>query len=291
MNKLRFLNFDDLFLLQLLLDGSTITATAQRLGLTQPAVTQRVRKIERIFGCRLTQRAGRRVQLTAEGRALCNRASGAISLMGEVATGPTSYVINVGTRPEVGMSWLWPSVTGLRSKLPTVCYHIHFGSGEEILRLLGAGTLDAVLTSAPLTVRGFGAIELAEERYVFVAAPELAKTVRAVEDLREQVLIEHDRSFPFMRYVEAQARATLRYKDVWFLGSSNLMTAALLAGFGVGIIPFYLVQKALEKKQLKAILPRIRIDADHFRIIYRTDRGLDDPVQKLAAALVAKGLR
>lgn len=291
LNKLRFLNFDDLFLLQLLLDGSTITATAQRLGLTQPAVTQRLRKIENIFGCRLMQRAGRRVRLTEEGRALCNRASGAISLMGEVAAGPTSYVINVGTRPEVGMSWLWPSLTTLRAKLPNLCFHMHFGSGEEILRLLGIGTLDAVLTSAPLTVRGFGAIELAEERYTFVAHPDLAKSIRTVEDLKEQVLIEHDRSFPFMRYVEAQARATLRYKDVWFLGSSNAMTTAILGGYGVGIVPAYLVAKSIEKKLLKPILPDIKIEADHFRVIYRTDRGLEEPVQKLAAALIAKGLR
>lgn len=291
MNKLRFLNFDDLFLLQLLLDGSTITATAQRLGLTQPAVTQRLRKIEGIFGCKLMQRAGRRVRLTDEGRALCNRASGAISLMGEVATGPTSQVINVGTRPEVGMSWLWPAVSGLREKLPHLCYHMHFGSGEEILRMLGTGALDAVVTSAPLTVRGYGAIDLAEERYVFVATPELAKGIREIEDLREHILIEHDRSFPFMRYVAAEPRAQLRYKDVWFLGSSNSMTAALLSGFGVGIIPFYLVQKALEKKLLRPILPQIPIDADRFRLIYRSDRGLDDPVEKLSAALIAKGLR
>ena len=291
MNKLRFLNFDDLFLLQLLLDGSTITATAQRLGLTQPAVTQRLRKIEGIFGLKLMQRAGRRVRLTDEGRALCNRAAGAISLMGEVATGPTAQVINVGTRPEVGMSWLFPAVSGLRTKLPHLCFHMHFGSGEEILRMLGIGALDAVVTSAPLTVRGFGAIDLAEEKYVFVGTPELARDVHKIEDLRNHVLIEHDRSFPFMRYVEAGSRAQLRYKDVWFLGSSNSMTAALLAGYGIGIIPLYLVQKALAAKQLKQILPTLHIDSDHFRLIYRTDRGLDEPVEKLSHALIAKGLR
>jgi DNA-binding transcriptional LysR family regulator len=274
-----------------LLDGSTITSTAQRLGLTQPAVTQRLRKIEGIFGLKLMQRTGRRVRLTDDGRALCNRAAGAISLMGEVATGPTSQVINVGTRPEVGMSWLFPAVTELRRKLAHLCYHMHFGSGEEILRMLGTGALDGVVTSAPLTVKNFGAIDLAEEKYVFVAVPELAKKIHAIEDLREHVLIEHDRSFPFMRYVEATARAQLRYKDVWFLGSSNSMTAALLSGFGVGIIPLYLVDKAIEKKVLKVILPQINIESDYFRLIYRTDRGLADPIEKLASALIKLGLR
>lgn len=291
MNKLRFLNFDDLYLLQLLLEGATVTATAQRLGLTQPAVTQRLRKIEGIFDCRLMQRTGRRVRLTDEGRALCNRAVGAIALMGEVATGPQAQVINVGTRPEVGMSWLWPSVATLRAKLPHLCYHLHFGSGEEILRMLGTGSLDVVLTSAPLMVKGFGAIDCAREDYVFVAHPDLAKRIRTVDDLKEQVLIEHDRSFPFLRYVAAEHRASLRYKDVWFMGSSLSMTAAIVGGFGVGIIPLYLVRKALASKQLKPILQHIEIDGDHFRLIYRTDRGVQDPVEKLAGALIAKGLR
>jgi DNA-binding transcriptional LysR family regulator len=291
MNRLRLLGFDDLFLLRLLLEGSTITSTARQLALTQPAVSQRMRKIEGIFRCRLTSRTGRRVRLTDEGRALCNRAAAALALMTGVAEEPAARVINLGTRPEAGMSWLWPALSSLRRRQPHLVFHCHFGSGEEILRLLAAGTLDAVLTSAPHTVRGYGAVDVALERYVLIAAPHVAESVRHVDDLKQHVLIEHDRSFPFLRYVDAAQRAGLRYRDVWFVGSTVTMTAAVVAGHGVGIIPEYLARRALASGKLSRILPAIRIDQDHFRLVHRLDPAIDEPVTLLAAALRKVGLR
>lgn len=291
MNKLRLLNFDDLFLLRLLLQDATITSIARQLGLTQPAVTQRLRKVERVFDVLLMQRSGRTVRLTDEGRAICNKAAMALALMGEVATEPSSQVVNVGTRPEAGWSWLWPALARLRRKNPEILYHCHFGSGEEILRHLGGGRLDVVLTSAPLTVRDFRAIDVAVEEYVLVAAPVLADTIHGIEDLREHLLVEHDRSFPFHRYLDATSRATLRYRDVWFVGSSTLMIEAVLEGLGVGIVPLYLAKKGLEKGKLRHIIPSVRIEPDTFRLVYRQSRGLDAAVELLADELKRLGLR
>ncbi len=84
-HNLRHLDFDDLFLLSHLLSGKTIAATARQLGLTQPAVTQRVRKIERAFEEQILQKVGRHVRLTHEGLAICHRASEALKLMRDVS--------------------------------------------------------------------------------------------------------------------------------------------------------------------------------------------------------------
>ncbi|MBI3894205.1 MAG: LysR family transcriptional regulator [Candidatus Wallbacteria bacterium] len=291
MKQLRLLNLDDLFLLRLLLEGGTITATAQKLGLTQPAITQRIRKIERVFERRVLQKSGRGVRLTTEGLAICNAASAAIGLLDGLGPASREAVVNLGTRPEVGLSWVWPALASLRKRYPGLAYHCVFGSGEEILRMLGTGALDAVVTSAPHAVRGFGAIELAQERYVFVAAPRLAKTVRRVEDLERHVLVEHDRSFPFQRYLAAADRARMRYRDVWFAGSTVLMTRAALEGFGVGVVPEYLAAKHLRERRLARILPALRIDSDHFRLVYRQERALGDAVEMLATALKRLRLR
>src|SRR4051812_26715024 len=87
-SRLRLLDFDDLFLLGHLLEGATIAATAKQLGLTQPAIPQRVRKIERVFAEAILQKAGRHVRLTKEGRAICIKAADALALMREVTTEP-----------------------------------------------------------------------------------------------------------------------------------------------------------------------------------------------------------
>jgi DNA-binding transcriptional LysR family regulator len=290
MDALRLLNFDDLFLMRLLQENTNITSIARQLNLTQPAVSQRIKKIETVFGYKLLEKAGRQLQFTTEGRSLCGRAAAALALMGDVETAATSRTINIGTRPEVGMSWLWPCMSKLKKKFPHYSYNCFFGSGEEILRLLTTGILQAVLTSAPYLIQGYGSIALAKEEYVFVAAPRIARTVNFVEDLKRHILVEHDRSFPFLRYIEPDTRASLRYKDVWFLGSTNLMVSAIIAEHGVGLVPEYLARKYLIKKRLKRVLPQISIHHDYFRLIYRLEE-TDAPVRELAEGLKRVGLQ
>jgi len=291
MKKLRLLNFDDLFLLKLLLEDTKVTAVADRLGLTQPAVTQRVRKIEKVFQSTILQKAGRRVRLTEEGRSICNRAVAALSLMGEVSLEPSSQVVNIGTRPEAGWSWLWPAIDQLRAQKPDTVFHCFFGSGEEILQSMGMGKLDSVLTSAPATVREYRAIDIAEETYVFVAVPEIAQSIKGLSCLERFTILEHDRSFPFHRYVDAHSRAGMRYRDVWFLGSTNLMMEAVTRGHGVAIVPEYLARYQLESGKLNVILPEVRIEPDYFRLIYRQDRNIDESMEFLGQALRKIGLR
>lgn len=288
MDKLRLLDFDDLYLLRLLLNGASVTGSARQLGLTQPAITQRLRKIERVFACPIVQKSGRSVTLTREARAVCERASAALSLIASDDAWERSRVINVATRPETGARWLGPTLISLKKELPDTMFHCFLGSGEEILRMLGTGKLDAVLTSAPHTTKEFSAVDVCEEEYVFVAVPRIAKTIVKAENLQEHLLIEYDRSFPFQRYLKAETRARLRFKDVWFLGSTLLMTEALLEGLGVGVVPLYLVRDAVERGKLLKLFDgegAFKLSADAFRLVFRNDRDIDEEIKILADAL------
>ena len=123
MNPLRLLNYDDLLLLSLFQGGITQTDAARQLGLTQPAVTQRVRKMEGVFGKPLFRKVGRNVQLTLEAKELCQRASSAIDIMESSAVEGSSLSINLGTRAEVGLSWLGPTLMKLRKSQPVSILH------------------------------------------------------------------------------------------------------------------------------------------------------------------------
>jgi DNA-binding transcriptional LysR family regulator len=282
---------DDLYLLRHLSEGYTITAAAKKLGLTQPAASQRLRKIEAAYKLPILKKLGRHVGLTTEGVDLCNKAIAALSILEQELSEEKSQVINIGTRPEVGRSWLWPAIRGARKKHPNITFHIHFSSGEDILKRLGTGELDVVLTSAPLTTSGFKAIEVAKEDYVFVGAQKLAASVKSFNDLSEQVLIEHDRSFPFLRYLSAKDRARLSFYDVWFLSSSELMVQAVESGFGLGIVPEYLVKKSLNAGKLAKLKLPVQLDHDFFRLIFRVERDIEPSVKILAEQLKKLGLR
>ena len=80
-NKLRLMDFDDLCILRNLLDDSTMAVIARNMGLTQPAISQRMRKLEDVFGCMIVKKSGIRVHLTSEGRKIGELAKSVLSIL------------------------------------------------------------------------------------------------------------------------------------------------------------------------------------------------------------------
>ena len=79
--RLRMLDIDDLILLQHLLNGGRPSTGAAILGLTPPAVSHRLRKIEDVFEIKLFERKGSKLNLNTDGRALSEKADRALALM------------------------------------------------------------------------------------------------------------------------------------------------------------------------------------------------------------------
>lgn len=81
-DQLRFLSVDDLLILMhLSQSGLSVTEVAAKLKLTQPAVTQRIRKMEDAFGQKIIERKGRGIQLTHFGLEQAERATAALSAL------------------------------------------------------------------------------------------------------------------------------------------------------------------------------------------------------------------
>src|SRR5947209_555463 len=86
MHPIRLANLVELFQLASFLklaEAGSITPAAETLSLTQPAVTQHVRALERKLGVALFDRTGRGVRLTAAGAALRDYARRSLGLLDE----------------------------------------------------------------------------------------------------------------------------------------------------------------------------------------------------------------
>jgi DNA-binding transcriptional LysR family regulator len=283
-SRLRLLDFDDLFLLSHLLEGATIAATARQLGLTQPAITQRVRKIERVFAEAVLQKAGRHVRLTKAGHAICVKAADALALMREVAEQSKAETLTVGAGPILHAAWLWPALTELRETSPASRFNAQVGLEDEVLAALDSGVLAAAITTqtpgGPASV-----IELGEEEFVMVASPALAGNLATAADLEGQVLLEMDRSFGLLARIERAARAQLRFKDAWFVGGVAEVVAAAQAGHGVAVLPEQLVANAVQAGRLAVVLPELDIPPVPVRLAYRKDRISETMIELLVKAL------
>ena len=87
--QLRKLDIDDLLILSLLLAGYEQKYIAAEMGMTQPAISQRLFKINTAFEVKLYTRISREGRLTAEGRQFASKAKDSLKLLTE--TSPYSF--------------------------------------------------------------------------------------------------------------------------------------------------------------------------------------------------------
>ena len=268
-------------------------AAARAVALTPAALGLRIKQLEDQLGVKLFERTTRRVQLTEAVLTLlpvarrCLGEAEACVRAARGESGPPRTELTFGTRFELGISWLGPNLARLREAHPHVTLHLYFGSGPDLLDRVRRLTLDAAVTSARLQDPGLEGLPLHDERYVFVGAPALLDRVpfRRVEDARHHTLLDTDADLPLFRYLrEAPGFGEMpRFAAVWRLGAGAAMKQQALAGRGVAVLPRYLVEGELQRKQLRRILPRLEPLSDRFRLVFR----VDDPRRALYEALSA----
>lgn len=128
-----------------------IRAAADRLHLTQPAVTKSIRRLEAELGTTLFEHVGRRVRLTEAGVALRARArlmlQAASDTMREIhafATGEAGHV-RLGASA-TAVEFLLPEITtALIQAVPDVTLDIAVGMNDVLVSSLKSGQLDLVI--------------------------------------------------------------------------------------------------------------------------------------------------
>ncbi len=170
------LGFHHLAMIQALAATQSVSAAAKALGLTQSAVSHRMREAERRVDAALFYRDGRRVALTRAGRRLAlaartilNEAERAEFDLEQLARG-VDYVIRLCGACYTPFHWFPPFYRRLRQDHPTYAAEVIVDVAEDPLTLLLANVADIVLMiGEPVhaTVRG---IPLLEDQLVAVMA-------------------------------------------------------------------------------------------------------------------------
>src|ERR1041385_2198094 len=81
--------------------------------------------------------------------------------------------IVLGTRHELGISWVLPQIDALTRAHPQVQFHLYFGSGSDLVLRVRTMEIDCAITSSRFTDRRLDSVRLHREDSVFVGAGSL----------------------------------------------------------------------------------------------------------------------
>jgi DNA-binding transcriptional LysR family regulator len=277
-------------------------AAARSVALTPSALGQRIRQLEEQLGQELFVRSTRRVALTRAGRDLVPYAERALASVGDcvraahgkAAAAPIDLV--VGTRHELGMSFLLPLLPALEAAHPGLTLHLYFGSSTDLLVRVRSLDIDCAVGSMRVTDTRLDALPLDAEEYVFVGQPRLLarKPLRRLADATAHTLVDAHADLPLLGYLRSAAAPgvdRVRFARIVRMGTIDAIRACVLRGVGVAVLPRYFVARDLAAKRLVRVLPSIDLARDHFRLIFRRDDARRGLFEELAARLRSAPLR
>jgi LysR family transcriptional regulator, hydrogen peroxide-inducible genes activator len=230
-------------------ETSSFSRAAQLTHVSQPSLSQQIRKLEDELGARLFDRLGRTVRLTDLGRAFLPRARGVLreleAARGDVVArkGSIGGPVCVGAIPTIAPYFLPRRLTTFSRKHPQARITVVEEITPVLLERLRAGSVDVAIVALPLTARGheFRSFPLMTEK-LFAVLPRLHPLARrravSLAELREEpFLLLRDGHCFRETAVQACKRARLNPQIVFESGNFTSILSMVNAGLGISIIP------------------------------------------------------
>src|SRR5437867_4418614 len=149
---------------------------ASTVALSPAAFGDRIKRLEQELAAALFARTTRRVALTAAGlrlvpqaRRVLDEAARCSRVVHQRGVAPP-FALSLGTRFELGLSWITAALPQLQAQHPERTLHLVFGDSPDLVARVRNGLVDCVVTSARLTAGELSYEVLHDEDYVFVAS-------------------------------------------------------------------------------------------------------------------------
>ncbi len=276
-----------------------IGEAARKLGVSQPALSIAIGKLEREVGAELLVRDHRGAHLTPAGRELLDAVEQAIDVLEQGRQRIAGLEIEPVGRVAVGCphvlgSYFMPGFVGafLRDH-PRIDLVLWTGASREVEAAVVAREVQFGLVTHPLSHPDLVLVELFRDQVALFAdvgrAPARPLTwAAAVELLRGRPLlyVPHvPQAVEIVTQLDARGLAPARRLEV---GDVQLVKELALAGTGVGILPRRVAVHG-QAGRLESLHPRLPSVADTIRLVYRADAQRTRAATMVKDALVAHG--
>jgi LysR family transcriptional regulator for metE and metH len=243
--------------------NGTLTAAADRLHLTQSALTHAIKKLEQRTTVKLWNKEGRTLRLTQAGSYLLSVANRLVpqleyadQVIERFARGEKG-VIRIGMECHPCYQWLLKVVTPYIERYPEVDIDVkqqfQFGGMEALINY----DIDVLVTPDPIHQSGVTFKPVLDYQQVLVVIKQHAlakKTQVEPKDLAEEVLysypVDIDRLDIYSLFLNP---ANCRPKKHKSIEATDIMLQLVAAGRGVAALPHWLVNEYADKMAIQAV--------------------------------------
>ena len=255
------MNFRSLAIFTAVCEEKNMTAAARRLHLAQPSVSLAIRELETEYDCVFFERLSKRLYLTEAGQRFYAYAQRILALQEEmdVCFHERTYErqLRIGSSITIATRFLPEYVRQFRELYPQMQVKVAVDNTDTIARMVLDNQIDLGLVEGPvdsscLLSRPCGGDELVmvcSPHHPYASYRSVAPEVLAVEEvlLREKGSAGRDL---FDSLMESRG---FRIEPAWQSVSTQALVGAVKADLGVAVLPYYLVQEAIQRGEVMAV--------------------------------------
>lgn len=292
------LSFAHLEALIAIAELGSFRAAAERLGVTQPTVSMRIRELEHSLDTQLFDRSTYRPRLTADGREILKYAQRMMGLLREMRAAALDGAgvvgtIRLGAADTFALTCL-PTLLGrLDDRFPRLKVALDIDYSFNLNRKLQAGELDIAFLTSPTAGPEVAIEPVATIGLVWVASPRLGlpEGRLAPADLRDlPILTNPEPSNLYSTAIDWFGQAGLEPARLSTCNSLTHMLRLAAAGVGVSLLPTAILHAEIEAGLLRVLETVPAIPPHELAMALRSGPGAPDLslVRSLVREVVAR---
>lgn len=279
MPSLTTLDLQPLFTFYTTATARTFTEAAERLSLSQSAVSHAIRKLERSLGQEFFDRNHTPIRLTDAGLLLyrsCEKVFAEIhsceDLLLNKRDQPLAGPLRIGATIEFGNSVLSKNVSPFLEKHPEIETEFYFG--DDLLKALLNDEVDVIIDCEAHLKPELTRLTLFREKYILISSPKVFKKCgfKKIEDLEKCHWLTIDKSGQWWQRLLKRVPPGTQLSPRKMIPVNHLRGCInlVISGVGIGLVPAYCVQTELRQKRLKVLLPEFQISEDRFFLYFKS---------------------
>jgi len=279
--------------LQAVVGLGSFSRAAERLHLSQPAVSLHVKQLEAAAGLLLVERVGKRAFATAAGLLLLEHAGRALGELEAAAhalerlRGVVAGRVRLGTGATASIHLLPPVLGRLRSRHLALELVVVTGNSAEVASAVASNQLDVGVVTLPVSGRHLEVTPLRVDPLVAIAPPGQRWGRRPVTsaELAAHALILYERGGTIRRVIDEWfARGGAVPRVAMELGNAEAIKKLVGAGLGLSIASAMSVKAEVRARALAArtLEPPL---ARQLGIVKRRDKPVGPALRVLLSAL------
>lgn len=300
------MNLQQLVTFSTVLSEGSMTAAAEKLYLTQPAVSQQIRNLEEEMGVNLLDRGSRHAKPTVQGQLLYDYAKRIISLtqqaqvaiqtMGEGIKGE----LRIGTLNSLGLQLISPAIGQFLRHNSKISIQLMYEDGAEVFKALSNGDIDVAILpdvnseygSAPQGIESRPLMK--DEMWLVASGRDTAVPDQVtVADLTSRPYMRlSDRYEGFERLLNAALDdAGIVLKPSFETNNVGTLKRIIEAGLGWGFLPSHAIRKQVRMGRLTMVdLPEVRYSVN-VQYYAHKNKDTEQAIEVFYRALKQQGLQ